>query len=585
MPNLNATQSAHILIGKYLAGDLTEPEAVELERLFQADANLSRYFYRNVLADFFLKERYDSTPGNPPQTKRDEELSWDELVRLQNAEKPIAQMTPEEVAAYRARMAVPAAKLPSDAKKQEEDFDPFAVLREEEERDRKAAVVKKKKRKPYKLTASDVFFALCLLLGIAIGVALVREEFCPSSHHEDETFGFTGDAAIVELADVKFRDDAPHYKRGQQLQNSRLVLESGLVKLQFQSNAQMIVQGPAELLVQNHNAVYCSSGKLSATVPPEAVGFEVNTPSSKIVDRGTEFFVEIDKEQSDLEVVRGQVDCLSGNELPVSLTAGQAVAIESTGTTRKVATAHRFLPKAAFESKVKEYTRELKTQKKGELKKVHLDPTLLAHFDLTEGITGVVDNSSATGSAKIPQATLKGMSRTEGQLFDSSAVAFDSNESRVEVLFPETYESLTIKTSVRLDRLRRDGSVLFASEHYAELPGTILVQVLQSGQLQLQVRHSANQTQYCVSPPVLNRKFVGTWSEIEIVIDGQKKLLSLRMDGRSLSTIRWDNPMPVVLGRASIGNVPGTDVGLRLRNRYWYGAIDDIQIYNRALEK
>ena len=76
-------------------------------------------------------------------------------------------------------------------------------------------------------------------------------------------------------------------RAGTPLPPGPLRLKSGLAQIEFYSGATVIVQGPAELELLSANSVYCTRGKLRATVPPQAHGFTIRTPKLELVDRGT----------------------------------------------------------------------------------------------------------------------------------------------------------------------------------------------------------------------------------------------------------------------------------------------------------
>lgn len=86
-------------------------------------------------------------------------------------------------------------------------------------------------------------------------------------------------------------------RRGDRLAiGSQWSLSEGSVALQFDSGARVNITAPAEFTITNANAAQLGLGTLAASVPPQAVGFVVTTPTSTIVDLGTEFGVSIDRE-------------------------------------------------------------------------------------------------------------------------------------------------------------------------------------------------------------------------------------------------------------------------------------------------
>ncbi|MFN3149881.1 hypothetical protein [Bremerella sp.] len=72
-----------------------------------------------------------------------------------------------------------------------------------------------------------------------------------------------------------------------------LQLAEGLALLRFARGAKVSIEGPAELKILSDNSFYLNEGRISAVCPPSANGFEINTPSGKIIDHGTEFGVHV----------------------------------------------------------------------------------------------------------------------------------------------------------------------------------------------------------------------------------------------------------------------------------------------------
>lgn len=87
-----------------------------------------------------------------------------------------------------------------------------------------------------------------------------------------------------------------------------LNLDSGLVQLQLQQGATLVVEGPAEWSIDGDNRATLTLGKLVARVPKQAIGFTLSTSSGEIVDLGTEFGVVVAMNQeSEVQVFNGRV--------------------------------------------------------------------------------------------------------------------------------------------------------------------------------------------------------------------------------------------------------------------------------------
>ena len=135
-------------------------------------------------------------------------------------------------------------------------------------------------------------------------------------------------------------EDAAHSPRaGQPLPVQPLNLKSGLAQMRLDNGVSLIVEGPAQFEIQSQNTVALTVGKITVTVPPNAHGFAVVTPSARTVDLGTEFGVSVDASgKSETHVIRGTVEItpIAGGDA-TRLTAGNATRVEFAATeTQKI---------------------------------------------------------------------------------------------------------------------------------------------------------------------------------------------------------------------------------------------------------
>ena len=110
----------------------------------------------------------------------------------------------------------------------------------------------------------------------------------------------------------------------------KLELASGLIEITFDRGARVVVEGPATLGLTSADGLSMDLGQLRARVPPQAVGFQVTTPTVTITDLGTEFGLRVDPGgQSEVHVFAGRVQAelvLAGQQgrKPLRLGANQA---------------------------------------------------------------------------------------------------------------------------------------------------------------------------------------------------------------------------------------------------------------------
>jgi hypothetical protein len=104
-------------------------------------------------------------------------------------------------------------------------------------------------------------------------------------------------------------------------------LKSGLAELEAAGGVCLILEGPARVRFIDGRRVRLESGRLSARVPRGAEGFRVDTPSSEVVDLGTEFGVSVGGDgSSEVHVLSGTVQARrDGKDAFVRLTEGHGL--------------------------------------------------------------------------------------------------------------------------------------------------------------------------------------------------------------------------------------------------------------------
>ncbi|MEM7785600.1 MAG: FecR family protein [Planctomycetota bacterium] len=122
-------------------------------------------------------------------------------------------------------------------------------------------------------------------------------------------------------------------KEGDRLAAESIKIESGFVRLLFDDGVEVSLQGPAEYELIAPGKTKLVSGLLTATVPPGAEGFCVDTPTAQVVDLGTAFGIEQKTDgTSKVSVFDGEVEVIGQNENGKRLlTEGQAIELGTDG--------------------------------------------------------------------------------------------------------------------------------------------------------------------------------------------------------------------------------------------------------------
>ncbi|MBA4188105.1 MAG: iron dicitrate transport regulator FecR [Planctomycetaceae bacterium] len=120
-------------------------------------------------------------------------------------------------------------------------------------------------------------------------------------------------ARLVDANGCKWESGTLPTESGARLGTGRLRLAEGVARFVFDNGAELRLEGPADLELQNGNRCTLHSGRLVARCPETARGFFVDTPSASLKDLGTEFGVSVtDGKTSDVQVFEGRVDVTHG---------------------------------------------------------------------------------------------------------------------------------------------------------------------------------------------------------------------------------------------------------------------------------
>lgn len=129
---------------------------------------------------------------------------------------------------------------------------------------------------------------------------------------------------------------------GARVRAGSVSLDGGEAEFVFDSGVRLVVQGPAELSLKNADAAFLRTGKAVVFVPERAIGFQLATPTSLLIDQGTEFGVVAEETgATEVHVFKGQVDVVAeagskgdgSSESRVAVLDREARRVEDAGTT------------------------------------------------------------------------------------------------------------------------------------------------------------------------------------------------------------------------------------------------------------
>jgi hypothetical protein len=113
-------------------------------------------------------------------------------------------------------------------------------------------------------------------------------------------------ATLAQTADCVWEDPGPR-RVGSRLPPGELRLRSGAARLRFDSGAELLVEGPAALRLDSPAAATLLRGKVVFRGDETAAPFDLRTPSSTLIDVGTEYAVAVAADGEEIHVFDGSV--------------------------------------------------------------------------------------------------------------------------------------------------------------------------------------------------------------------------------------------------------------------------------------
>jgi hypothetical protein len=255
------------------------------------------------------------------------------------------------------------------------------------------------KRRFTMVTLSSVA-ALAACAALMLGWTWLR--FAPASADEETTASV---AVLTRAVNLQWQGDTMKPVAGSPLSPGWLRLKSGLAQIEFYQGARVTLEGPAEFQLVSSGEAYCTTGKLSAHVPPQAKGFRINTPRGTIVDLGTEFGLNVNPEAAEVHVFDGEVELHQGESM-TALKEGQAANLITTGSSTLTADATAFASLRELEARSAESQRVDFERWLSHSPQRNADPDLLLRFDFQDVLGSRTLRNQSQQSARVPDGSI-----------------------------------------------------------------------------------------------------------------------------------------------------------------------------------
>ncbi len=270
-PDLKTRSQISYYLNLALEGLLTDEEAAQLNQLLEQN-DPAQDFYLDLVEMNYALRKLDWTSGGLPVEADSglEENLWTALAVYEKT-APAVEVEPTEEPAEKKKVSSPAPKV--------------------EKRISRMSIV----------MAITSFAALFLILAYV--------HLFPRVYPE-------ATAVLLDSTEARWANPAHSLRAGDLIMNTdqTRVLLSGVVKVRSYLGPEVIVEGPAHFEFPEMEKLRLHSGRLYVKVPPNAIGYTVQTPFFSAIDLGTEFGVKVDVDGSgDVHMFSGKASIVSGS--------------------------------------------------------------------------------------------------------------------------------------------------------------------------------------------------------------------------------------------------------------------------------
>lgn len=394
---------------------------------------------------------------------------------------------------------------------------------------------------------------------------------------------------------------------GSLLTDRNMRLKSGLVRLEFFSGVDMVIEGEADFRVDSPMQLTLRRGKARARVPEPAQGFRVKTTMGDVVDLGTEFSIDADVETAEVQVVEGEIelhprhDHRSGTETPKLIEPGTTVSWSVDGSFAERddqdAEAVAKIGPNEFQELAERRHRKKMIRYHEHCEQLCRDDRLIAFYQVDPNADGArrLANQSLAPRQLASEGAVVATGRTADRWNrEGGALSFSPMGSRIRVNVPGEYRGLSLFCWVKIDRLDRLYNSLFLTDGHEDREPHW--QIMADGRLFFSVKRpltpsesaSEESQKIFFSPPVFDSKYLGQWIMLGVTYDIEKKSVTHYVNGHAVSSETIAEPFLVEsirIGAASIGNwsepMYRTDPTFVVRNLN--GCLDEFAIFEDVL--
>lgn len=394
---------------------------------------------------------------------------------------------------------------------------------------------------------------------------------------------------------------------GPLMANQQLNLLEGVAEVRMSDGALLYLQGTTTVRVTSASSIELDRGRLTAKVGGQAVGFQVLTPRTQVVDYGTEFGLVVDQAgQERAEVFTGRVTLApihaGAAAQSVTLNGGQGLAMSPTGETRSIAVkAIDYVRDQEFDALMLAQAGSAYHRWLAHTFKVQRDPSVVAFYVFNETdvqrnrLTNHAMSDQIAGDGFLGDgANISPPTWSEGRFEQTRALTFgiDPHGDCRGVLIPDSDaldfdREMTIAAWVRFDHASTAWNTLLSKRDIP--PSNLNYQLSLSGQWysgHCRFQFGAGRDDLNVAgfdeTPATDPGNTDQWQHVAVVSDGTRFRYYINgelVSDRAQPMAPRVNSAPLLIGTSSPELRPPLQNGKRPLN----GAVSELLLASRAM--